>query len=112
MTIETKENAKTIKKILSNLFGYKNVTVRIGTGTASGWITARVDLAKPETCSCTHTAWGTLERCEDCKTEIEVSRLKFTVERSKTNIELYTYCSDMGDEDRECFNLSFDIAGV
>lgn len=108
----TKENAKIIKTILSNLFGYKNVTTRIGTGTASGWISAKANLPKPSTCTCSYESWGTLKRCEDCRTAMEVARLKFTVERSKTNIELYTYCSDMGDEDRECFNLSFDIAGV
>lgn len=111
MTIETKENAKTIKKILSSLFGYKNVTVRIGTGTASGWISARVDLAKPENCSCTHTAWGTLERCSSCRQEMAGAHTRFNEERGKYKLELYTYCDDMGG-DNECFNLSFDIAGV
>lgn len=108
---QTKENAKVIKKILSNLFGYQNVTVRKGSGTATGWITAHVNLFKDEYCTCEETlkVYGYPKTCPSCKQQMAGAHTRFNDARGNYKLDLYTYSDDMGGEN-ECFNLSFRVS--
>lgn len=73
------EKIKTIKKALATKYGYKNVSVRNGTGTAWGWVEVRIYV------------------------EGETKGIREEAEKiiKETGVELYTYTDDMGYDHEE-----------
>jgi len=45
--VDITERNKRIKKALAREFGYKNVSVRDGRGTATGWVNVKIRIPKP-----------------------------------------------------------------
>lgn len=101
------EITKIVKSILSSRYGFKNVSVTRGKGTASGWVDARITVAKPENCFCTNTGW-----CQVCREKInktsEEAREVVYAEMEKQGKEFYNYSDDMGGEN-DCFSLRVSI---
>lgn len=86
------------KKALSEKYGYKNVTVRNGQGTAWGWVECRIDVKKPETnCTKAHTPWDTCYTCQDARRAIsnEAEALMYKAWQ-KEGLKPYTYLTDDG----------------
>jgi len=73
------ENLKIIKKALAEKYGYKNISVRNGSGTAWGWVEVSI------------TVEGATEGVEK-EAEAIIHN---------TGVKLYTYSRDYGD-DGEC----------
>lgn len=59
------DETKIVKDALARA-GYNVATVHHGRGTSWGWLHAKVEVPKPQECSCTMTAWGTIDRCRPC----------------------------------------------
>ena len=87
---------KPIKKALAKKYGFKNVSVKNGEGTAWGWVRAKIETNKPSDCSCSPNE----TYCQSCRNKInETSReaegIAFEALR-KENLKFYTYSSDDG----------------
>lgn len=100
---------KIVKATLAERFGYKNVSVTKGTGTASGWIRATIEVEKPHDCYCKPFE----VYCSRCK-ELMQSVGKEARERLYTGMgeagaSFTTYYGDMDNEPQDCFNLSIRI---
>ena len=51
-------------------YGYRNVRVDHGKGTAWGWLHVHVTISRPENCQCHYNQpdqWGRRESCHKCK---------------------------------------------
>lgn len=83
MTNERKNELKAVKQALAKNFGYQNVSVNAGRGTASGWIEITVNVHKYQK-----------EENENLRAYIE------TIVR-KTGVKIYKYTDDM-NYDHEC----------
>jgi len=87
---------KPIKKALAKKYGYKNVSVKNGKGTAWGWVEASIKIDEPKD---RDEAYRIRKEAE----EIARETLK------KEGLKFYTYCSDDGyGSDRECFLLDLN----
>lgn len=77
---EHTNNLKIIKKALAKKFGFKNVSVKNGTGTAWGWVHVYIVV------------------------EGETKGISEVVEKmiKDTGVKLYTYADDMGYGDHDC----------
>jgi len=77
--------AREVKKVLAPIYGFKNVGVASGRGTARGWVDVHIGVKR-----------GT-EREEIINIGESVRKLL------KAKFKFYTYCSDDGfDTDRDC----------
>jgi hypothetical protein len=89
------ELIRPVKKALAEKYGYKNVSVENGRGTAWGWVEAKVSVKKPLECSCTEGLY-----CQACKEKINKTSQEATsisYESVKNaGLEFYTYTSDDG----------------
>lgn len=84
---------KPIKKALAARYGYKNVSVKNGSGTAWGWVEALVTVEGEESREASQAVGREAE-------EIAYKAVK------EAGLEFYTYSSDDGyGEDRSCFLL-------
>jgi len=106
--IKTSEKTKAIRKALSDVYGYKNVSVTKSTGTASHWITIKVKIQKPKDCRC--KGW-TLDKCASCKGVCVVTREKVekmsVLALKEIGTEFDTYCSDYGyNTERTCNHIT------
>lgn len=87
-----KERNKQIKKVLSDVFGAKNVSVRAGKGTAYGWVD--IDIVA-----------GARISVDEQYTETEKNIINETCRKaekilSDSKIEFYKYSDDMGKENK------------
>jgi len=80
-----------IKKALAQKYGYKNVSVKNGSGTAWGWVEARIKINEPKD-------KGEADKIYEEATRISREALK------KEGLEFYTY----GINDTEEFLLQLD----
>lgn len=69
------EKTKIIKKALAYRWGYKNVSVRRGKGTAAPWIEATVTIEKPVECFC-FPGHQYCPRCREAMREAHQEALK------------------------------------
>ena len=87
---------KPVKTALVRKYGFKNVSVKNGKGTAWGWVDARITVLKPKMCQCKE---GEVY-CQECKNTInQVSQeaLKIGHEAVKNaGLKFYTYTSGDG----------------
>lgn len=94
-----KDRARSVKAILSKEYGAKNVSVRMGHGTARGWLHVVVKEAPPRTCVC---------RSNFLRIGCVLCRQIYVIERVKImdllkDIEFSTYSPDDGtDESKQC----------
>jgi hypothetical protein len=58
--------AKPVKKALVKKYGFKNVSVKTGRGTAWGWVDARIIISKSQACQCKEGE----TYCQECKNTI------------------------------------------
>ena len=108
--VETKVKAKIIKEALKkHLPEAEKISVRKGTGTASGWITATITMKKP--CSCEATYCGCNESHEfRCKTRETVDNIARTA-LEEAGTAFYSFTADDGyGTQHSCFNVSIDYA--
>jgi len=100
--MDTSERNKQIKKVLVKEFGYKNVKVKGGKGTAYGWVNIYISVPKPHKGKCENPGWNGL--CEQCEAKINETRDKVWKILRKTGLteQLYTYYDDMGYKHKEC----------
>lgn len=94
---------KPIKKALATKYGFKNVTVKNGTGTAWGWVKIGVSVPKPEVADHEHSEYG----CTKCR--VSENAISKEVEDlasqalKDNNLKFHTYCSDGGyNSERDC----------
>ena len=84
-----------VKKALVNKYGYKNVSVNNGKGTAWGWVQIRLDQPHAKDCSCEGYNYG--QSCKDVinntNHEAEVLAKKAIKESGQ---EAYKFYSDDG----------------
>lgn len=94
------ELIKPIKKALAAKYGYKNVNVKNGVGTAWGWVKVKIKIKKPEQCHCEEN--NLIGYCDYCKSDNE--RHKISAEAKilavqalqKEGLSFSTYYSDDG----------------
>lgn len=101
---------KPIKSALSKEYGYKNVSVKNGRGTAWGWVEASISLPKPIDCGCSINE----HYCQSCKDKVnKITKEGTEIAREalkKDNLSFHTYCSDDGfGTDREEFLLQINL---
>lgn len=86
------------KQALAKKYGYKNVSVKNGRGTAWGWVEVSVSTKKPITsCDGIHTGWDTCYTCQEASRNIEheASRIMYAAWQ-KEGLKPYTYTQDDG----------------
>ncbi len=88
---------KPIKSALSEKYGYKNVSVVNGKGTAWGWVEAHIYVPKSNPCDCRVND----PYCATCRAtlnEVNKEAKSISYEALKTaGLKFGTYSSDMGD---------------
>jgi copper chaperone CopZ len=77
--MEIQKSAKIIKSALAKVYGYRNVSVRVDSGTAYGWLRIRIEV-------------------EGSKEGVYQNAEKIIEE---SGAEVYTYTDDMGFEQKE-----------
>lgn len=94
------ERTRACKKILSAIYGHKNVSVTKYTGTAAHWVEINVRVSTPRDCDCRFTpaAGGRLKGCQACKDRASI--VKKEVEEALKCIEFSTWYSDDGMDDK------------
>lgn len=96
----TKDLAKVVKKALAAEYGFKNVRVGCGRGTAAGWVEARVELNKKSPSCEVCPAPQYFDKCYKCRDEMRNERLKAQqiahTAVKQANLEFYKYSSDDG----------------
>lgn len=83
------------KQVLVKRYGYQNVSVKNGSGTAWGWVEVRITTNKPTTCTGNNPFYCT--KCKEHMNQIstEATKLMYTAWQ-KLGLKPYTYCSDDG----------------
>ena len=99
------------KKALTKRYGYRNVSVKNGTGTAWGWLHVNIKYPKAIPCTCEHNAWGVLNYCQPCKETMRTQeKLAEAIVREALASEdkkLYTYDTDgMGDHEEMLLDIT------
>ena len=98
----TNPRVKPIKKALAEKYGYKNVSVRNGQGTATGWVEANIQLPKPDNCYCKPDE-PYCRNCGEFINSVSEKMNKIAYEALKeNNLKFYTYSSDDG------YNTEYD----
>lgn len=100
---------KPIKTVLAKKYGFKNVIVKSGRGTSSGWVEIKVKIAKPRI--------GHQPECSYCPECRKFERFMCGQVReaaqealSKENLKFNTYCSDDGyDSERDCVLIDVSL---
>lgn len=104
-----KEIAKLLRAPLRKRWGTKFVQVRTGTGTASSWVHADVQVKAPANCYC--TPQGTY--CGNCKERLQESAAearRLVLDTMKeADAQFSTYYGDMGNEPNDEFLLQVTI---
>lgn len=95
--MKTTDLTKIVKKALGEKYGFKNVSVKRGRGTASGWVEARVSLDKERpTCE----MCPNYMRCYSCGEKYRNDRLEAEKIAYKAvneaGLRFHTYYSDDG----------------
>lgn len=101
---------KPIKSALSKKYGYKNVSVKNGRGTAWGWVEAYVNISKPEGCTCKEND----PYCQVCRNLInqahDEGRMLSYEAIKEAGLKFYTYFSDDGyGTERDEFLLTINL---
>jgi len=91
--MDVKLRNKQVKKVLSNAYGHKNVSVRNGQGTAWGWCDISIKTTKSDKCSCNGFY------CQACKDKMNATSQE--AEQLLQGIEFYNYTDDMGSRNTE-----------
>jgi hypothetical protein len=94
--LRTSERNRQIKKALSEEFGYKNVRVRGGRGTAYGWIDITIKAPAPHECN----DWHCLT-CNELRNKIRQRAWEILKKIGLESI-IGTYYDDMGYAHKEC----------
>lgn len=95
---------KVVKKALANKYGYRNVRVVNGTGTAWGWVEAKVTMPKPQGYD---EQVMNLNRRSPLELQAEKEAEAIAYEAVKNaGLKFYTYADDGGYGDHDCFLLS------
>ncbi len=89
-----------IKRILASEFGFKNVSVRQDTGTASGWVSINIDIKRDlALCHCEPNT----PYCGYCRSQLNEAHKKADEIIHAEPLEFSTYYSDDGyNTEREC----------
>ena len=98
---------KPIKKALAKEYGYKNVSVKNGSGTAWGWVDINIKADKPKDCTCSDmpNQWAYCKTCKETVNKISENALNISREALKReDLAFYTYSSDdgYGSEREDC----------
>ena len=66
--LERKQETRIVKEALAAK-GYRDISVKHGTGTAWGWLHANITTDKPPRCSCVvnHDDYGRVDTCQLCQ---------------------------------------------
>lgn len=108
--VPAKQLAKIIRGPLRTRYGTENVSVHCGSGTASGWIHADVEVEKPADCFCKpHDTY-----CERCRNRMhetaEEARKIVRIAMEKAEAKFGTYTADDGyNSEHEEFLLQVNI---
>lgn len=109
--VSSTEVTKIVKRALAGRFGQKNVSVKKGSGTASGWVHADIEIPKPTDCHCEpdKTYCG---RCrEQLNATADEARKIVYAAMEAAGAEFSTYYSDDGTSDEhDCFLLQVNLA--
>lgn len=84
-----------VKKALASKYGFKNVSVKNGQGTAWGWVETHITV--PENYDPSQKQGVYNEAQQIAKKAVKDAGMEF-----------YTYCDDGGYGDRDCFLLSIN----
>lgn len=87
------------KQALAKKFGYKNVSVTNGHGTAWGWVHAKVPFIKPIDCYCatTTTFTGVCQVCSKAMNDQRLEAERIMLQAwEKMDMTPYTYTADDG----------------
>ena len=95
---------KIVKKALSDKYGYKNVRVINGRGTAWGWVEASITMPKPK--EMTDEQTKSIYRNPIDKEITKNAELIAYEAVKKSGLKFYTYADDGGYGDHDCFMLS------
>jgi hypothetical protein len=100
---------KPIKSALSDIFGYKNVSVKNDRGTAWGWVKVEIEQPKPAECSCQD--WHECEPCRNLRRGKEETARNAIYDRlTREGMKLYTYTSDDGyNTERDCLIIDVKL---
>jgi len=95
--MDIKERNKQVKSILSKLFGFKNVSVRGGRGTATGWCQVNITTSRPKDCECNPLEpWANCKPCKD-----HYRTISDKAENALNDVAFYHYTDDMNYSHRE-----------
>jgi len=101
--IPSSERNRRIKKVLSEIFGRDNVSVKGARGTAYGWVYIFIKIPKITDCNCGKPYGDHLNTCEKWRNtvaEIE-SKVEKALKDSNLLDEIGTYYTDMGFKQKE-----------
>ena len=94
---------KIVKKALANKYGYKNVSVKNGQGTAWGWVKAKVYLPntnEPKECNCDYSKGYTCpqhKHLNEMKDKIHTEAVNIAYKAmAKSDEKFYQYSVDDG----------------
>ncbi len=104
------KRVKPVKRALAGEYGFKNVSVRSGTGTASGWVEAEIKTKKPNSCTCSPDGY-LCQECRDRTREIRQEAKKISVEAlKKEGLEFCGYTAGDGyGTQRDSFLLQINL---
>jgi len=94
-TMDCAERNRQLKKLLKK--DYPEVRVTGDRGTAYGWVSIRVSVPKPSTCSCNPLIPG---YCQSCRDRWNQHYTRITT--LAKGVEMYHYADDMGFNHSEC----------
>jgi len=105
--VSANEITKIVKVALAERYGRKNVSVQKGRGTASGWVSATIEIQRPKGCYCLEG----MPYCMRCREELNLAakeaRDRVYAAMDFADAEFSTFYSDdgVGNIPRDCFNL-------
>lgn len=104
--VSTNEISRIVRTALRKRYGTKNVSVTKGSGTASGWIDARVEIPKPSECFCAPQEIY-CSRCKEARSLTAQEARKIAYDAMKAaGAEFSSYYADDGyDTKSDCFLL-------
>jgi len=97
-----KERNKAIKAALAKEFGFRNVRVKGGRGTAYGWVDIYVTAEKPHPGPCEEpTLFGECEKCREKKEEVR-DKVWQILRETELYDEIGVYYDDFNEERKMC----------
>ena len=101
--MDIKQRNKNLKKTLTKVFNKNQVSVRGGTGTATGWVDIDITLSEPINCQCDKMFGTGMDRqpgyCPICKDLLNKARER--ADNAIKDIEFYTHTDDCNAEHKE-----------